>query len=230
MAASIRNRLTHNLGLKLLSLGFAVVLWLAVARDPQAVVAVEVPLEFDNIPQNLEISTENIPRIQIRLRGPEHTIRRLQPADVFAGIELDGQKPGDHGFDITSQQIHHPSGLEVVQVVPSQIHVSFDTRMTKQVEVHPRVIGTFMQGYRISRVVTDPLNVSISGPRKHVEAVDSAITDPVDVSGVMDHITVERHAYVSDPLVQVTDPESEQVTVYVEKAPVEKEPAESGKN
>lgn len=225
MAGSLRSRLTHNLSLKLLSLGFAVVLWLAVARDPQAVVAVEVPLEFDNIPQNLEISTENIPRIQIRLRGPEHSIRRLQPEDVYAGIELDGQKPGDHTFDIASQQIHHPGGLEVVQVVPSQVHVSFDTRMTKQVEVHPRVIGTFMRGYRISRVVTSPSNVNVSGPRKHVEAVDSAITDPVDVSGVMDHITVERHAYVSDPLIQVTDPEPERVTVYVEK-----EPAESGKN
>ncbi len=224
MAAPFRGRLTHNLGLKLLSLGFAVVLWLAVARDPQAVVAVEVPLEFDNIPQNLEISTENIPRIQIRLRGPEHSIRRIQPSDVYAGIELDEQKPGDHTFDITSQQIHHPVGLEVVQVLPSQIRVSFDTRMTKQVVVQPRVVGTFVQGSRVGRVVANPLNVGISGPRKHVEDVDSATTDPIDVSGVMDHITVERHAYVSDPLIQVTYSEPVQVTVYVEKEPA------SGKN
>lgn len=230
MAGSLRSRLTHNLGLKLLSLGFAVVLWLAVARDPQAVVAVEVPLEFDNIPQNLEISSPSIPRIQIRFRGPEHSIRRLQPSDVYAGIELDGQNPGDHTFDITSQQIHHPGGLEVVQVVPSQIHLSFDTRMTKQVDVRPRVVGTFVQGYGIGRIVTNPLSVSISGPQRRVEAVDSAITDPIDVSGVMDHITVQRHAYVSDPLIQVTYSEPVQVTVYVEKAPVEKEPAQSGKN
>ncbi|MGH9528418.1 MAG: CdaR family protein [Terriglobales bacterium] len=217
MAGSLRGRLAHNLGLKLLSLGFAVVLWLAVARNPQAVVAIEVPLEFDNIPQNLEISSENIPRVQIRFRGPEQSIRRLQPADVYAAIELDGQKPGDHSFDITAQQIHHPGGLEVVQVVPSQIHVSFDIRMTKQVDVRPRVIGTFAQGYGIGRIVTSPLNVGISGPRKHVEAVVSAITDPIDVSGVMDRITVERHAYVSDPLIQVTYPQPVQVTVFVEK-------------
>jgi len=230
MSGSLRSRLTQNLGLKILSLGFAVVLWLAVARDPQAAIAVEVPLEFDNIPQNLEISSENIPRIQIRFRGPEHSIRRLEPADVYAGIELAGQKTGDHTFDITSQQIHHPGGLEVVQVVPSQIHLSFDTRMTKQVDVRPRVIGTFVQGYGIGRVATNPLSVGVSGPRRRVEAVDAAITDPIDVSGVMDHITVERHAYVSDPLIQVTYSEPVQVTVYVEKEPIEKEPAQSGKN
>ena len=50
----------HNLGLKLISLGLATGLWLAVARDPVAEVAVDVPIEFHNIPQNLEISSENI--------------------------------------------------------------------------------------------------------------------------------------------------------------------------
>ncbi|HEX8811912.1 MAG TPA: hypothetical protein VF742_07950, partial [Terracidiphilus sp.] len=61
----------HNLGLKLISLALAVGVWLAVARDPVAEVAVDVAIEFRDIPQNLEISSENIPKAQIRLRGPE---------------------------------------------------------------------------------------------------------------------------------------------------------------
>ncbi len=84
----------HNLGLKLISLVLAVGLWLAVARDPVAEVAVDVPIEFHNIPQNLEISSENIPRAQIRLRGPERVVHRLQASDVYAEIELSGLKPG----------------------------------------------------------------------------------------------------------------------------------------
>ena len=217
MQGPIRRRLFQNIGLKLLSLGLAVALWLAVARDPVAVVAVEVPIEFNNIPQNLEISSENIPRIQIRLRGPEHSVRHIQPSDVYAEVELDGQKPGDHTFDITSRQVHQPSGLEVVQVVPSQLRVSFDTRMTRQVEVHPRVIGNFVPGYHIARIASNPATVSIIGPTKHVQVTDSAITDPIDVTGVMDHLTVPRHPYVSDPLIQVSDPEPVQVTIYVQK-------------
>src|ERR1700674_4716977 len=217
MSGSIKRRLLQNIGLKLLSLGLAVALWLAVARDPVAVVAVEVPIEFNNIHQNLEISSENIPRIQIRLRGPEHSVRRIQPSDVYAEVELDGQKPGDHTFDITSRQVHQPSGLEVIQVVPSQLRVSFDTRMTRQVEVHPRVIGNFVPGYRIARIASNPATVSISGPTKHVQAADSAITDPIDVTGALDHMTVSRHPYVSDPLIQVSDPEPVQVTIYVQK-------------
>ena len=209
----------HNLGLKLISLGLAVGLWLAVARDPVAEVAVEVAIEFHNIPQNMEISSENIPRAQIRLRGPERVVHRLRPSDVYAEIELSGLKPGERTFDLTAKQIHEPSELEVVQVVPSQFHLMFDTRLTRQIPVQPRVTGTFAPGYGIEQVVVEPPTITISGPKKHVEAVESAITDPVDVSGAINRVTFLRHPYVSDPLIQVANPDPVRVTVVVQKVP-----------
>lgn len=208
----------NNLGLKLISLGLAVGLWLAVVRDPVAEVAVEVAIEFHNIPQNLEISSENIPRAQIRLRGPERIVRRLQPSDVYAEIDLTNLKPGERTFDLTTQQIHEPSDLEVVQVVPSQLHLTFDTRLTRQVPVQPRVVGTFAPGYGIDRIVVEPATITISGPKKHVEAVEAAITDPVDVSGAISRVMFSRHPYVSDPLIQVASADPVHVTVIMQKA------------
>ena len=207
----------HNFGLKLLALGLAVVLWLAVARDPVAEVAVDVPIEFHNIPENLEISSENIPRAQIRVRGPQRVVRRLQVSDVSADIELSTVKPGERTFDLTADQIHQPKELEVVQIIPSQFHLTFDARLSRQVPVHPRVVGTFAPGYSIKQVVADPSTVTISGPQKRVEAVEAAITDPVDASGTMDRATFVRHAYVSDPLVQVMNSNPVRVTVIMEK-------------
>jgi YbbR domain-containing protein len=218
MGDFLHRHVFNNLGLKLISLALAVGLWLAVARDPVAEVAVEVAIEFHNIPQNLEISSENIPRAQIRLRGPERIVRRLQPADVYAELDVTNLKPGERTFDLTAQQIHEPSDLEVVQIVPSQLHLSFDTRLTRQVPVQPRVVGTFAPGYGIDRVVVDPATITISGPKKHVEAVEAAITDPVDVSGAISHVTFSRHPYVSDPLIQVASPDPVHVTVIMQKA------------
>ena len=57
MGEFFRHYVLHNLGLKLISLGLAVGLWLAVARDPApAEVVVELPIEFHHVPDNLEIS------------------------------------------------------------------------------------------------------------------------------------------------------------------------------
>ena len=212
-----RRHVLYNFWLKLLSLALAVALWLAVTRDPVAEVAVEVPIEFHNIPQNLEISSENVPRAQIWVRGPQRVVRRLQSADVYAEIELGNMRPGERTFDLTAEQVRRPKELEVVQIVPSQFHLAFDARLIRQVPVKPRVFGSFAPGYQIASIVAEPSTVTVGGPQKRVEAVEAAITDSVDASGTMDRATFVRHAYVSDPLVQVMNPNPVRVTVIMEK-------------
>jgi YbbR domain-containing protein len=215
----VQRAVLHNLGLKLIAIALAVGLWLAVSRDPVAEVALDTPVEIRNIPPDLEISSEIVPKAQIRLRGPERIIHQLHSSDVYAAIEFNGVRSGQRTFDLTARQIHQPAGLEVVQVVPSQFHLTFDVRLTRAVPVQPRVVGDFAQGYHIGQIVSDPSTVTITGPKGRVEAVESATTDPIDVSGAMNRVTFVRHAYVSDPLVQVTHAAPVQITVIMEQTP-----------
>jgi YbbR domain-containing protein len=213
----LRRYVINNLGLKLISLALAVGLWLAVARDPVDEIPIDVPIEFHNVPGNLEISTENIPRTQIRLRGPERLVHRLQTPDVHVEIDLEHVNgPGERTFDLTAQQVTKPHDLAVVQIVPAQFRLTFDTRLTKMVKVHPRVIGTFATGLHIANIEVTPSSIQISGPQKRVEAVEAAITDPIDASGTMERNSFVTHAYVSDPLVQVVNPGPIHVTVIME--------------
>ncbi len=214
-----REHVVHNFWLKVMSLALAAGLWDAVAHDRIAEIAVDVPIEFNSIPQNLEISSENVPRAQIRVRGPERVIHRLQPADIYATIDLAGLKPGERTYDLTSREVHKPSELEVVQVLPSQFHIAFDVRETRQVPIQPRVVGAFAQGYQIARIVVEPSQLVIIGPKKHADAVDAAITDPIDVSGAINQVSFVRHAYVSDSLIQVATPDPVRITVIMEKIP-----------
>lgn len=218
MSDFLRKNVLHNLGLKLIALAMAVGMWLAISRDPIAEVGVTIPIEFHHIPDNLEISSEKIPEAQIRVRGPERLIHRMQTQDVHAEMDLAGVKPGERTFDLTSRQIHVPDSMDVVQVVPSQFQITFDTRLVRQIEIHPRVTGTFAREYRISQVKTNPASITIAGPKQRVEAVDEATTDPIDVTGTMDRGTFVTHAYISDPLVQIVHPEPIHVTVIMEKS------------
>jgi YbbR domain-containing protein len=106
----------------------------------------------------------------------------------------------------------------VEQVLPGQVHLSFDTRMTREVEIHPRVTGNFVAGDQIAKLLVDPERITISGPRHDVEKVDAATTDPVDASGTRTQATFVTAAFVSDPLVQVVNPTPVRVTVIMEKA------------
>lgn len=217
MSDFLRRNVTNNLGLKLVSLLLAVGLWLAVIRDPVDEVPVEVAIEFHNVPNDLEISTENIPRAQIRLRGPERLVHRLQPSEVHVEIDLARvRSAGERTFDLSAQQVEKPHDLAVVQIVPTQFRLTFDTRAERQVQVHPRVIGSFAPGRQIAKIEVNPPTIQISGPQKRVDSVEAAITDPIDASGTMDRNSFVTHAYVSDPMVQIVNPGPIHVTVIME--------------
>lgn len=214
----LRRWVLHNFWLKILSLLLATGLWLAIAPDEEpAEVAVRVPIEFQHVPPHLEISSVTIPEAQIRVRGPEQLIRNLRSTDIHAELDLADAKPGDRTFDLTAQQIRHQRELHIVQVVPGQVHLSFDMRLTRDVEIRPRVTGTFLAGEQIAKVLVDPEKVTITGPKHHVEMMDAATTDPIDASGTRIQATFVTNVYVADPLVQIVQPTPVRVTVIMEK-------------
>jgi YbbR domain-containing protein len=212
----------HNIGLKVVSLLLAIGLWLVVARDPIAEVEMKVPIEFHNLPDNLEIDSASFTEAQIRVRGPERIIHRLQTTDVRAEIDLAHVGPGERTFDLTGRQVRVPQDLEVVQIIPGQFHLSFDNRETRTVDIRPRVTGNFASGMRVKQVIADPPSVMITGPRRRVDAVEDAITDPVDVSGAMTRASFVTQAYVPDPLIQIVHPTPIRVTVIMEGSGDEK--------
>lgn len=217
MIGFLRRNVLNNLPLKLVSLAIALLLWLAVSRSPMSEIAVTVPIEFQHVPDDLDISSERIPEVQVRVRGPERNVRSLDPEKVHAAIDLTGATPGERTFDLPGGQIRVPHGVEIVQVVPSQFRITFDRRASKQVEVRPRVMGTFASGFHIAGVSSDPAQVLIVGPERRVNAIESALTDPVDATGVVGQATFTTHAYVPDPMVRLAHPEPVHVTVTTEK-------------
>jgi YbbR domain-containing protein len=219
MMSFLRRWVLHNFWLKILSLLLATGLWWWISPDQEpAEVAVRVPIEFQHVPSQLEISSVTIPDAQIRVRGPERLIRELRSGDVHAELELGDAKPGERTFDLTAQQIRVQRNLIVVQVVPGQVHLSFDTRLTREVKIRPRVIGDLAAGEQIGKVLVEPESITITGPRHHVELVDAATTDPVDASGSTTQATFVTNVYVPDALVQVVEPVPVRVTVMMEKS------------
>lgn len=217
-----------NFGYKVVSLALAIGLWWAISHDPVAEVEVTVPIEFHNIPSNLDISSVDISEVRVRIRGPERLIHELRPQDVHVEVDLTGVKPGERTFDMSSRQVRHARDLEVQQVVPSQVRLNFDTILTREVDVRPRVLGSFAPGFHIEKVLTEPARISISGPKQRVEAVEAATTDPVDASGAITPSTFVTNAFVSDPLVQIVHPTPVRVTVIMQKGSIE--PAAQGKS
>jgi len=213
-----RKYVLKNLPFKLVSLAIAIMLWWAVGRDSAIEIPMTVPLEFLHAPSNLEITSDYPFQAQVTLRGPEHLLQEIRPSQVHALLDLEGAVPGERTFDLSVSQVKAPHNVKVLQVVPAQFHINFDRSASRTVDVQPRVIGTLLSGYEMKDPVATPPKVTIVGPERRVSTIVSAMTDPVDATGVVGNATFATHAYVADPLVRVQTPGPIYVTVKTEKS------------
>jgi YbbR domain-containing protein len=217
MIGRIRHFLFDNLSLKLASLVIALLMWYGVARDPVAEISLQIPVEFIRPPKELDYISDMIPQVQIRLRGPARLLRDLPRGNVRVVIDLKGAVPGEHTYDITPDEIKVPHGVEVMQVTPSRLRLLFDEHQTRQVAVKPRVVGTLPPGYRLESVTANPAMLTITGPARHVSAVENALTDAVDATGVAGQASFETMAYLPDPLVHLSSSDPIHVVVITRK-------------
>jgi YbbR domain-containing protein len=212
-----RRWVLHNLLLKIIALASAVLLWSAVARQPMIEVAYSVPIEFHQVPEDLEITTEVVPQAQVRLRGPSRRIREMNAGEVHPVVDLGSVQPGERTFDLTTAQVRVPYDVEVVQIIPAHVRLAFDRRASKQVPVRPRVIGNLPAGFAIASITSDPPAITVVGPERRVNAVEAALTDPVDATGITGRAGFTTNAYVADPLVREARPTPIHVTVTTER-------------
>ena len=61
---------TDNFLWKVLALAAAVAIWMLVASEPELSTFATVRLEFKNLPEDLEISSEPVSTVSLELRGP----------------------------------------------------------------------------------------------------------------------------------------------------------------
>jgi YbbR domain-containing protein len=208
----------EHFGWKLLSLVIAVVVWAMVASEPELGTLATVPLEYRNLPDDLEISSEPISQVVLELRGPSGELRGLgegvHPAVI---LDMSGIQPGVHTFPIVGKNVKLPRGVRLVRTNPSEARFEFDRRLSIAEPVRVRLVGQGQDGYVVEKEEVQPPTLLIEGPAKRVSRIVNVVTDPVDVSGVVGSSEFRVNAFVDDPYVRFRGTPQVVVTVTMKK-------------
>ena len=219
--------LFRDLWLKVFATALAVLLWLTVAGDPIAERGLRVPLEFENVPDSVEILGNPPETVEVRLRGSSAVLRRLETGDVAAIIDLGSERPGNRLFDMTADQVRAPLGVEVTQVIPSTVSLTLEEEGSpRMVPVVPDLEGEPAPGFVVGRVVVDPATVAVVGPQSKLRQLTEAMTEPLDVTNAAVPIEATLTVGVADPNLRLETPRAVRVTVEIVRAPVERTLAE----
>ncbi len=213
----------RNLGLKLLSLGIGVLLWMSVSGEEIVERGLRAPLELQQFPAGLEIQGEAPSTVDVRVRGTAGALSRVNGGDIVAVVDLRGVKPGRRLFAMTPEQVRSPYGVEVVQVTPSTIALSLEKSLTKEVPVTPSLEGLPAPGYVIvGKPAVTPDHVEIVGPETSIKRAVEAVTETISVAGQSDSIRQDVTIGLLDPALRLTTQRMVTVAVKIVPGPVER--------
>lgn len=207
--------LLRNVWLKFLSISIATLLWLVVAGDRVVERALRVPIEFQNLPQGLELMGEPPETVDVRVRASSGTLGRIPPGEMAAVIDLRNARAGRRLFHLTPANVKVPYGVEVVQVSPATLPVGFENSAIRVVEVRPFIEGAPAPGYEVASVTAKPPTVEVMGPESALRGLTEAMTEPVSIANSSRPIREVVTIGVADPSVRLRTPQTAEVIVEI---------------
>lgn len=123
---TLKEILTSNFPAKVVAICIAVFLWASLTGQKNAEIAFQIPLKYQNIPNNTIIAGDMVQSIKISLRGPERLIASLTPERVNARVDLKKGKIGNNLFEISKKDIRVPPGVDIMTINPSKIKVKLE--------------------------------------------------------------------------------------------------------
>ncbi len=158
----------------------AVGLWVAGHRDTER--AIEVAVEFRNIPADLMVMDNRVDYVVLRVMGPRTLVSTLDADNLKLSLDLERRQirrlelsAGGRRFQCSARRhrrAHHASGGSSAAGAGGQAHVAGVRAALRQ---------THGRGYRIAQTAARPENVSVQGPAEEVRRLAAVETVPVDV-------------------------------------------------
>ena len=209
-----------NFGLKVLALIIALGLWLAGHRDTER--AIEVPVEFRNIPQDLMVMDNRIDYVVLRLMGPRTLVSTLDSQTLKLSLDLGGAKSGSASFPLGADDFNVPRGVAIGRITPPVIHLRLEPVVKRTLAVTVRLSGKPAAGYMIGETSANPRTVLVQGPAEEVKRLSTIDTISVDIEDSRSSIK-RKVRLTTDGKPLTISPDQVEVAVNVEEQQIVRE-------
>lgn len=208
--------LIKNPGWKLLSLAIALVVWGLVANEPELSTFTTAGIEYKNLPENIEISSDPVSTVKLELRGPSGELRGVgDSASPVVILDMSDVRTGERTFPIGDGNVKLVPGVRLVRAIPSDVRFRFERRADRTVKVTPRFRER--DGYELADFTVKPDSLAIAGPASHVSQVNTMLTDQVNIPAAVGTFEYPVNAFLDDPYVRFSGISRVTVTVTVRK-------------
>jgi YbbR domain-containing protein len=195
-------RLLADLPVKVICLSAAVILFLFNRINSLSDRFISVPLKVD-VPAGFALASAYPRTVRITLRGEEASLNGILEEDFDASASLEDHL--DPGVYRTAVRVHRSgTALNVepleIRVDPQEISFTLEPLLERRIAVAPDIKGVPAHGYELAGYELSPRAAVLRGPRSRVQAVDTLLTEEVDLTGRTGPFTLSVRLILPDAL------------------------------
>lgn len=175
----------RNLAPKIISILFALVLWIYVMSVINPRVSrdlVNVPVKLVNLEelkkQGLVIVGSEDFRVRVRLTGRRDEVFKISPEQIQIEADLRGYKLGVNNVPLEVSALNNIG----IDVSPRFIRVELEEIIKKQRDVKVSITGSPKKNYVVGNLDYKPTAIWIEGPESYVNSVENVVAK-LDVTG-----------------------------------------------
>jgi YbbR domain-containing protein len=116
----------RNLHYKVLALLAAFGLWGGAHSTASRELGFDIPVVPANVPDDLVITARSSDAVNIRVRGSNAALRRLDVVDLEYSVDLAGARPGMTERDVETAVMDLPRGADVVSRSPASLEFTLE--------------------------------------------------------------------------------------------------------
>ena len=185
----LRKPSVNNLSLKILAVLLAFLLWIQVASQETVQMNLVAPVEFLDMPTDLEISNDYAREVEVVLQSDRP--RSLENGRISVMIDMRDAASGAAVIHLNENNVRGARGAEIVSITPARLRLQLEETRSKEVDVKATIVGSPAEGYQVSAVRIIPPRVPLSGPQSRIEQVTETDTEPISIAGLSDVLTVQ---------------------------------------
>ena len=192
------NKKKNSLLPKILSVVAAIALWLYVfqaVEEERDFKAIPIALENFNTSLGLDVVSGYESTLDVTISGTKSVISNITSNDIKASVDLGSVvERGTYVLDIN---IDVPANTKIVNNSVTQLKISVDKTVEKQIEITPMLNYNIQYPYELGEVSLSETSVKLSGPETDINSVAKAVVQ-VNLGSVKNNIVSNSEVTLYD--------------------------------
>ncbi len=186
MPDKMKQLVIHNLGLKIVALLLAILIWAIISGRERTFSerTLKIPVEVVNVSENVEVASLRPEEVTVSLKGASKFVAAVAVESRPIRIDLKNIKESNKLNYFAEDYLELPKEVQLVSIHPKMIEVYVEEFATREVPVKIHFRGRLAASLRLKSARIIPDRVVIMGYKSQVGGIDAVLTEEVDLGAV----------------------------------------------